>query len=77
MATHGGARPGTGRTIVNVSISLAHAQRLRLLLLARPNGRYSKELVQAEIERWIDAEYARYEEEIDSAQEQAWAGEVL
>jgi hypothetical protein len=47
------------------------------LLLARPNGRYSKGLVQAEIERWIDAEYARYEEEIDSAQEQAWTGEVL
>jgi hypothetical protein len=60
-----------------VSISLAHAQRLRLLLLARPNGRYSKELVQTQIERWIDAEYARYEEEIDSAQEQAWTGEVL
>ena len=77
MSTHGGARPGTGRTIVNVSISLAHAQRLRSLLLARTNGRYSKELVQTQIERWIDAEYARYEEEIDSAQEQAWTGEVL
>ncbi|NCC30530.1 MAG: hypothetical protein EOM24_00740 [Chloroflexia bacterium] len=69
MSTHGGARPGTGRTIVNVSISLRHAQRLRSLLLARQTGRYSKELVQTQIERWIDDAYSKYEEEIDRAQE--------
>ena len=77
MNSHGGARPGTGRTIVNIQISLQHAQRLRSLLLARPTGRYSKELVQTQIERWIDDAYSKYEEEIDSAQEQAWTGEIL
>ncbi|WP_129677697.1 hypothetical protein [Candidatus Chloroploca sp. Khr17] len=77
MANHGGARPGTGRTIVNIQISLAHAQRLRLLLLARPNGRYSKELVQAQIERWIDDAYSKYEDEINIAEETAWTGEIL
>jgi len=77
MNSHGGARPGTGRTIVNVSISLKHAQRLRSLLLARPNGRYSKELVQTQIERWIDDAYSKYEEEIAIAEETAWTGEIL